>query len=342
VCVAARALAIAILGAAAHAQTPTASAKIPAVRDVELSEEAGSLRVVVHADGALPVPMAGTAENPPRMYFDFANVSAPAAGLRVKGRRSIRQARLALNRTRPLVTRLVLDLSEPLAFRLDETRLPSGTLVIVIDSPGSDTSSRSTAAPASSQPPPRPSTRAASSREEDQPIAVPVPRVVDPPPTGTDRSPAALTPLTARGNDERSVLGSPSSSGALPKVPTADARRYLSRASVLLARLETLRPLLVSLDARADLDRASLAANMRELDEIATALASLRPPARARDAHARVLSACQLASLAARTRLGATAAQDANARWNAASAAAGALILFSDARRALNIAEATK
>ena len=66
---------------------------------------------------------------------------------------------------------------------------------------------------------------------------------------------------------------------------------------------------------------------------IVKAAAAVQPPDELRTAHAQVVSAAQLAANAARIRRQATLAGDMAGAWDASSAAAGALMLGSSARR---------
>ena len=78
---------------------------------------------------------------------------------------------------------------------------------------------------------------------------------------------------------------------------------------------------------------ATLAALDVAAAEIVRVATAVHPPEELRSAHAQVVSAAQLAANAARIRREATLAGDMGRAWDASSAAAGALMLGSSARK---------
>jgi len=107
---------------------------------------------------------------------------------------------------------------------------------------------------------------------------------------------------------------------ALP--PRTAAQRQDAGVAAAAARLELLRPLLVSIDTRADVPEGSLRDALREFAAIKQTLASLRT-SEAQDA---LMKVCVLGTAAAEARIEAQQHGDATRRWTAASAAAGALV----------------
>jgi NAD(P)H-dependent FMN reductase len=104
-----------------------------------------------------------------------------------------------------------------------------------------------------------------------------------------------------------------------------------------LSRLERLRPLLLAIDARLDVPAEALRAGISEWEAIRQTLALVRPRAAVASTHETLTKVCVLGSTAANTRLDAQQDSDAARAWNAASAAAGALILLDRTASALTM-----
>lgn len=128
---------------------------------------------------------------------------------------------------------------------------------------------------------------------------------------------------TAGGAKERPAAVSP-----------ADARQ---RAATLAAleQLERLKPVLVSIDTRAALPEEILRTTGGEFEAIRVTLSALRPPRELAPTHEVLVTVCVLGTRAVETRLEAQQRADDASTWNAASAAAGALILLDRAAREL-------
>ena len=111
-------------GANAHASQTTLTA-------IRLVGDATAPAVELAADGALPEPVVGVLEGPPRIYLDLSDVrsgaAVPAAGLGV-----VNRVRVAIHSLSPLVTRVVIDLTEPRAHRLDVSQRRAGLIRISI------------------------------------------------------------------------------------------------------------------------------------------------------------------------------------------------------------------
>jgi AMIN domain len=125
----------------------------------------------------------------------------------------------------------------------------------------------------------------------------------------------------------------PSSSAlVVTKRPGGDVRQYMDRMSPLLQRLEALRPVLESIDRRSAISGERVEAAAAEIERLREGFASLHPPRTLVLAHDLLGKVCALASRALSL---ARMSKDGVVPWDAASAAAGALILLSRARTEL-------
>jgi len=110
------------------------------------------------------------------------------------------------------------------------------------------------------------------------------------------------------------------------------AESYGKQLTGLLERLEKLRPVLSAIDARAEQPGVSLQVAVDELRSIERALTALHPPGAMTAVRDRLLQSCTLALQAVRGRIESAASGNALVGWNAASAAAGALMLLDRTR----------
>lgn len=101
--------------------------------------------------------------------------------------------------------------------------------------------------------------------------------------------------------------------------------QYAARVAASLLRLQELRPLLNAIDRRAETLTENLDAAVKEFDDIAKVLTAINPPAARASTHALLLRTCTMGARAARVR------QSTASSWEAASAAAGALIMLDKA-----------
>jgi hypothetical protein len=114
-----------------------------------------------------------------------------------------------------------------------------------------------------------------------------------------------------------------------PTAPApSGADSYVVRISAVLVRLHAQRPVLASIDRRADVAPGDLEAAAIELEAIGRLLASVKPPASGESTHALLMRACALAARSSRMRQDSVRTNDAALGWNAASAAAGALMML--------------
>lgn len=119
---------------------------------------------------------------------------------------------------------------------------------------------------------------------------------------------------------------SPASSPSRVSGVSADMR-YTLRVSATLVRLDALRPLLEAIDRRATTLPDDLDAALKQFDDAANLLTTITPPSSRTSTHALLLRTSTLGARAVRLRQSATG-QDAASSWEAASAAAGALLLL--------------
>ena len=95
-----------------------------------------------------------------------------------------------------------------------------------------------------------------------------------------------------------------------------------------LGRLQALRPVLASIDRRTEQPAGDLTAAVAEFEAVARILAAIRVSAARQTTHVLLLRACDLGTRASRMRLDSTGTGDSASGWNAASAAAGALLML--------------
>jgi hypothetical protein len=292
--------AVPVAAPAARPLPLTSRSSLQTVRLIDVGD--GQTSVLLSADGALPSPEVGVLTDPPRIYLDFLDVAAATEGIRVNGDLLVRGVRVAVNPSRPLVTRVVIDLARPAPYRIDAGLRASGQLTIVVGVP--QTEPPKAAAPA-----------AAPAVVPAVPAAAPA--ALRPPEAGEPAARAARSPEFARAAGATAV-----------QTPAKDVAEYLRRASSLLERLERLRPLLVSLDAVATLPTEQLKAAAEEFESIRQALAAVVPPRTLAATHELFRDVCVLGAASATARVAPAAPDDSTRAWNAAAAAAGAIMLL--------------
>jgi len=315
----------------------------PSLQSVRLVVGDGATSVILAADGALPVPKVGVLADPPRIYLDFLEVAAATEGLRVDGDLLVSGVRVALNQSRPLVTRVVIDLARPAPHRIDAGLRDAGQLTIVVGVPVAPAGAQAPAAqgqraagsdPALSKAPPAEAPKAA--------LPATVPATVQAVPPAVP--PAAQSPLpppqtgeqAARVARSRELADVPATTAV--RAPAKDVAQYLERTSSLLDRLERLRPLLVSLDAAAVVSEEPLKTAAEEFTSLRQALAAVVPPRSVVATHELLRDVCVLGAASAMARLAPAVPDESTRAWNAAAAAAGAIMLLDRARAELGLA----
>ncbi len=189
---------------AARALPLASRPSLQTVRCIDVGD--GEASVFLSADGALPSPEVGVLTAPPGIYLDFLDVAPATEGLRVNGDLLVRGVRVAVNQSRPLVTRVVIDLARPAPYRIEAGQRASGQLTIVVGVPvalagaptprprGQDVAA---GVPALPRPPPAEPPKAdAPAKEPVTVAAVPAvtPPALRPPPAGEPATPAARSP----------------------------------------------------------------------------------------------------------------------------------------------------
>ena len=296
--------------------------------------------VTVEADGPLPQPGVGQLAGPPRVYLDLAGVRAQA--LRAEGisNGSVAGVRVGQHSVRPLVTRVVIDLTRLEPFRIDVSDRRTGVMKILLGS--GDMAG------------PKPS----ASLEPVAPIPTTGTPVERPRPAPAAREPVAVPPTSNRGPERpadppvepRWPVGAetpdpsePDSNAQLAsKVPRRDLERYRRQTADPLARVMFLRPRLYAVDLGGDETNEVLQMMADEFAALRSQLAGVIPPEPLRPSHELVIRACTLGAMAANLRLQFAAAGDLSALSNSRSAAAGALLLLDQACADLSCPQASQ
>ena len=278
----------------------------------------GSTTIVVEATAALPEPSAGVAATPPpRIYLDFTDV-LPELNLQpVAPTDTVKAVRVAEHSASPLVTRVVINLVKATAYRVDSSARAQGRVAVVLGAPSSGA-----AAPPATTGQAKPSAPAtATPSPKTPPATAPPSAAAQPPPRASPTTPGAAPNPGSQ----------PSAPSAAPRRSDAAENQYGVRISSALVRLHALRPLLEAIDRRADSIPGDLNAAAAEFDSIGKLLSGIKPPASREGTHALLLRTCTLGARAVGMRQEASATKDAAKGWDAASAAAGAMMMFDKA-----------
>jgi hypothetical protein len=107
----------------------------------------GATTVVLEADGPLPEPASDALDGPPRVYVDLTGVTPGATLARIGRDALIVRARVARHSENPVVTRVVLDLSRTLPYRIDAADRAQGRLLVVLGGAESAQPARPAASP---------------------------------------------------------------------------------------------------------------------------------------------------------------------------------------------------
>jgi hypothetical protein len=252
------------------------------LRSVRFDPEPDGVAMTIEANGPLPLPRVGVLADPPRVYIDLAGVAPGTSAIVESFNALVRRVRVAVNQPDPLVTRVVIDLSQPVAHRVDASARAAGRIRVLLGGRAA-----SDVRPAASVPPNPP---VSVLRKPDESV----------PPTPAERP------------------------------PTLAARQRSSPAlAAAAARLEVLRPLLTSIDTRADVPEPSLRAALAEFAAIQHTLTGLR----ASEVQDALVKVCVLGTTAVEARIDAQLRGEPGPAWTAASAAAGALMTLDRASK---------
>lgn len=123
------AVGVGIVPALAQPSTPTGGTRLTAVA---VSAQNQGTVVTISASGPLAPGELQFVPGPPmRLYVDFAGVT-PAVTAATPGTGPLARVRVAINNVTPLVSRVVFDLRERVAFRLDTSERERGTVRLLL------------------------------------------------------------------------------------------------------------------------------------------------------------------------------------------------------------------
>ena len=296
-----------------------------------MTSNAETVTVSIDIAGGGIAPEAGFVDGPPRVFLDFPGVALQTAAVTASRDSRIRKIRAAVHSTRPLVTRVVIDLAAPLPFRITTS---AGRVSVVLGQPGSQgvgpiglVSELPAAVPASAPFPPAPTAPPAPA---PAPATAAVPAAPAESPPSPKRSPAAAP--AAR----------PASSAPRPSTPAKDSERYLRQVSPALDRLRLQQPILNALDTAEPQDPERIQMAIDEFERLRQELSGMKPAESMRAQHDMLVQSTILALMATRLRLEAFRTSDAATLRNAASAAAGATLLLDRACADLGCPDANR
>lgn len=318
------------LGVLAWFSAPHVSAQAgsPALQSVQAAVEGDRTVVTVTADGPLPEPSSGTAETPPpRIFLDFTEVR-PLAGvagkvIRLPGGGAVTKIRVAQFSAHPSVTRVVLDLPRLEPFTLNVEDRASGRIRIVLGSPPAVTAA-APSAPAPAAPTPAPPAVT---------LPAPAPPPVMPPPVMPS---PVMPPIKDRSPAEPAIPAPPDPTrrGAPPAEPPGGRPApgavdlYRRQLAGSIEQVASHRSVIAAIDLERNVTPATLQAALIELKSLKAKLETVTPSDELRPTHDLLLASCGLGATAVGLRLEAELGGEATASRNAASAAAGALMLL--------------
>jgi hypothetical protein len=340
-------LALLLPGLRAHAvQAPgvAPAAKTTIIKSIHLDRSGDVWIVRIEADGPLPAPKIGELDAPARVFLDFAGVRTKTAGVQGAAGAPIMRVRAAVNSVSPLLTRVVIDLSARQPIRTEAEQLPAGRFNVLVgevaDSPqppASPSAKTTGVKPAASPQPPAANAQRAPTPTDISPVGpLPSPRPDTPPPgtpaaPPTSPAPAPVTPapsaMTSPATSPPAVSPLPARS-TTPPVPARDAQKYLEQIGPTLNRYRKLQPALVSIDRQDPKPAGDLTAIREESAAVLRALTAYRPGESVRPTHDLLVRSASFALMAATLRHDAGTQADPEKLRNAASAAAGALLLL--------------
>lgn len=265
--------------------------------------------ITVEANGPLPVPEVGVVDGPPRIFFDLPGVDTKTRRVAAPADDPfVRRVRAALNRLAPKMTRVVVDLAAPQPHVVNADTRAEGRLTITVGpiaEPGAAQGATTTPPPAAAPPAPAPA---------------PLPRPAAPPAPKIHAAPAP-PPRLPKPPDVH--------------LPAEDVQRYRRDAAAALARIDALRGILQTIDARVAPGGAALDLADQEIRAARAALTAITPPPSIAATHDLLRQSCELAASAVAAARGASPESDQS--WSAAAAAAGALMLIDRAKGNLGI-----
>jgi hypothetical protein len=298
-------IAVAAIAVAASSPRQASVKRAETLRTVAVVPTKEGATVVIEASGPLPQPSSGFANGPPRIYIDLNDVLPGDVTASVTQNPLVRRIRVAEHSSSPLVTRVVIDLTRALPYRVDFSARAQGRIVVTVEGGQPASPSAQTSPPG--QPPPSP------------------------------KPPSASQAATSSPSPAREGARSGAQTAVSPPVGRSMSveNAYGLRVSAGLVRLHALRPLLESIDRQTEILSGNLDAAVNEFDAIAKLLGAIKPPRSRAGTHALLQRTCTMGARAVRMRQDGARSNDPTAALNAASAAAGALMMLDRANKEL-------
>ena len=311
---------IGLCGVATRAIAPTPQpGRTSTIKDTRISRQGDLSIVTIEADGPLPTPTVGQLDSPPRFFMDFPDVSTATRGASGGSGGAVLRVRVALHSTEPRITRVVIDLAQKQPIRTEAEEQEQGRFKILI---GATTP----------QPNPPPVAAEPKPREQPRPTSPSNPPPVSPPPVSSD---PRGTPATSGTGTTAVAPATPSPAPAIfpsrpppPAPPARDVDRYREQVEPIVSRLTKLRPLLNAIDLKDARPPEGLGVAREEFSGILRTLTTVRAPETVRATHDLLVRSASFGLMAATLREDAGMRADPDKLRNAASAAAGALLLL--------------
>ncbi len=112
----------------------TSASSLRSIR-VEPAGQDGTTRVIIESNDVLPDPGGEALTDPPRIYLDFNGISPLRTVDPISPNPVVARVRVAEHSASPLVTRVVIDLIEAAAYRIDTSARARGRVVVIIGGP---------------------------------------------------------------------------------------------------------------------------------------------------------------------------------------------------------------
>jgi hypothetical protein len=330
-------LAAGIRASAAQAPGAPESPKGPratTIKGVQIERSGDVWIVKIEADGPLPAPKIGELDAPARVFLDFSGVRARTGTVQGVTGAPVVRVRTAVNSTSPLVARVVIDLAFKQPIRTEDKQIATGLFNVLIGEVAptaaeASASAKATADKSVGKPnaePPAPNSERPAPAEVPRGIppvgSLPPPVRPGPPP---DTSPASGPPSAPASAPSASPV--PARTTTAP-VPPKDAERYLEQIGPTLTRYRKLRPALANIDRQDPKPPEDLTAVREECAAVLRALTAHRASDALRPTHDLLVRSASFALMAATLRNDVGMRADPEKLRNAASAAAGALLLL--------------
>ena len=200
-----------LIAAGVEAAPGAAQAGTTAIRRITIATRGPAVVVTIEGSGNLPLPTAGFADEPPRIFFDFPGVALAAPRMTSSPDPRIRRVRAAVYSAAPLVTRVVLDLVAAEAYRVEQAK---GRVMVILEGPVA-TAAIPPVPPLPERPPTPPAPAAA--RESREPMYPAAPPTVPPLPSPAPIAIAGYTDGSASGGNEPAGDTENTAAGLIPR-----------------------------------------------------------------------------------------------------------------------------